>query len=120
MQILADNFVSILGMLLGGGGLLMWFLEHKKYSEVVLGLKAENESKEIENDFKIIGIYKGTLDDLGKRYEDKFKDFEQTYERKIKLLEEEISLKERIITNLKRENRDLKRTIRQLESGNKS
>lgn len=120
MQILADNFISILGFLFGGGGLLMWVLERKKYTEVVLGLKAENESKELENDSKIIGIYKNTLDDLGSRYEAKFKDLEHAYDRKVKLLEEEISLKERIITNLKRENRDLKRTIRELESGNKS
>ncbi len=120
MQILADNFIGILGFIFGGGGFVMWFLERKKYSEVVAGLKAENESKELENDKTVINIYKEGLDDLGVRYEAKYKDLVNTYDRKVKLLEEEILLKERIISNLKRENRDLKRTIRELESGNKS
>lgn len=117
MQFLTDNLLSILSFLFGGGGVLMWLLEKRRYNETILGMRAENEDKEIDNDAKLLGIYRDSLDDLGNRYEAKFKDVAETYERKIKLLEEEINLRERIILSLKRENRDLKKRIKDLENG---
>lgn len=116
MQFLTDNLMSLLGFLFGSGGILLWFLEKKKYNETIAGMRAENENKEIENDSKIITIYKESLDDLGKRYEDKFKDLVETYERKIKLMKEENELQERIITGLKREINDLRKRIKELEN----
>jgi hypothetical protein len=120
IQFLMDNLIGILGFLFGSGGIVLWFLERKKYNEVVAGLKAENESKELDNNTKLINLYKESLDDLGARYEAKFKDVTDAYDRKMKLLEEEINLRERIITSLKRENRDLKTRIKVLENGNNS
>ena len=116
MQFLTDNLMSLLGFLFGSGGILLWFLEKKKYNETIAGMRAENENKEIENDSKIITIYKESLDDLGKRYEDKFKDLVETYERKVKLMKEENELQERIITGLKREINDLRKRIKELEN----
>lgn len=119
--------MSLLGFVFGGGGLLMWFLEKRKYNETIAGMKIaneerilDNEKKQIDIDDKVIDRYKVALDDLGTRYEDKFKDVTDVYERKIKLLEEEINLRERIILSLKRENRDLKSRIKLLENENKS
>lgn len=120
IQILIDNAASIIGYLLGGGGLLMWFFEKRKYNQVVVGMESENKAKEIENDSKKVQLYKDILDDLSIRYENKYKDLEAAYERKTKLLEEEISLKERIISNLKKEVRDLKKIIRDYENSKHS
>jgi len=115
IQFLSDNLMSLLGFLFGGGGILLWFLEKQKYNETIAGMRAENENKELENDSKIISLYKDSLDDLGTRYEAKFKDLVETYDRKIKLMKEENELQERIITGLKRENSDLRNRIKELE-----
>lgn len=115
IQFISENLMSLLGFLFGGGGFLMWFLEKQKYNETIAGMKAENENKELENDGKLIALYKESLDDLGARYEAKFKDLAETYDRKIKLLNEENEIKERLITALKRENEDLKKEIKTIK-----
>lgn len=116
IQFLSEHLISLLGFLFGSGGILLWFLEKQKYNETIAGMKAENENKEIDNDSKIISLYQKSLDDLHTRYELKFKDLVDTYDRKIKLMNEEIELQSRIITSLKRENQDLKNTIKILEN----
>ena len=64
--------VSILGYLLGAGGLLFWFLERKKFNaEVSEKLEGVN-SHRIENDVKLSNHYRELLDDLKKRYEEEF------------------------------------------------
>jgi len=115
IQFLSEHLISLLGFLFGSGGILLWFLEKQKYNETIAGMKAENENKEIDNDGKIISLYQKSLDDLHSRYEIKFKDLVDTYDRKIKLLNEENELQGRIITSLKRENQDLKNRIKELE-----
>ena len=87
----------------------------QKMKAEVKGLDADAEGKEIENSDKIVKLYKDAIDDLGGRYEVKFKEITAMYEMKIKLLEDEINLHKRIIAQIKEENTMLRSKIK--ESG---
>ncbi len=114
-QFILQNIEAIIASIAGTGGFLGWFFERRKRRLHNQGVEADVESKEIENSKEIINMYKTTLDDLGKRYEDKFKDVSTLYEQKIKLLQEEIRAQKRINQNLRRENADLRKRIKELE-----
>ncbi|MRX40409.1 hypothetical protein GJU43_14065 [Flavobacterium sp. LC2016-23] len=82
--------------------------------EIVQAQKAAI-STEIDNDIKLSGHYKEILDDLKQRYEYRYKEFEDILNRKISMLEEELKLKDRKIrlqqleiTQLKKENQQLR------------
>ena len=52
------------------------------------------------------------IDDLGGRYETKFKEITELYENKVKLLQDEINLHKRIIAQLKEENTMLRNKLK--------
>ncbi len=114
-QFILQNIEAIIASIAGTGGFLGWFFERRKRRLHNQGVEADVESKEIDNSKEIINMYKTTLDDLGKRYEDKFKDVSELYEQKMKLLQDEIRIHERVIANLKRENADLRKRIKELK-----
>jgi predicted RNase H-like nuclease (RuvC/YqgF family) len=112
-QFLIENIMSIIATLLGGTGLAGWFFERRKRIAEANGMEAENESKEIDNGSKVVELYRSALDDLGVRYEKKFAEVVDLYERKIKVLEDEIRLHKRIISNLKKENSELRKQLKE-------
>lgn len=113
-----ENIALILGSFfttVGGTGYFTYLFTRKKYEVDVQQGKENVETTAIENDIKLSNHYKEILDDLKKRYEDRYKEFETMMNRKYSLLEEEIKLKDRKIklqkeeiTELRRENRLLK------------
>lgn len=106
----------------GGTGFFTFLFMKSKYKQDVEKLKVEvlqaketAETTAIDNDIKLSGHYKEILDDLKSRYETRYKEFEDSMNRKVELLEEEIRLKDRKIklqlqeiNELKKENRILK------------
>ncbi|CAA7387098.1 hypothetical protein [Chryseobacterium fistulae] len=109
-QILIENFGAFIGAILTG--IVGFLFGKKKLQAEVAGMSADNEGKEIENADKLVKLYKEALDDLGNRYEIKFKELSSIYDSKIKLLEDEINLHKRIIAQLKEENIILKQKIK--------
>lgn len=134
MNFITDNLPTILGYLFGGGTLTAYLFERKKNQAIAKGVEADVSTKEIDNSTKVIELYKNSLDDLEKRYENKYVEIttffekrvtmlteeiqhiEGLYARKNKLLEDEIKLKNRFITGLKKEVADLRRQIKNAES----
>jgi hypothetical protein len=105
-----DFFTSYLGELLtviiaGFGG---WFFGRKKQA-------VEIQSTEIDNGAKAVNLYKETLDDLGVRYEQKYKDVVALYESREKLLRDEIIMLKNKIKMLRQENISLKKRSGELE-----
>lgn len=72
-------------------------------------IEVNNNTIEISNADKIVGMYQKTLDDLQVRYEAKFKEIINLYEEKIKLLQDEISILRRTNKQLKEENEILRK-----------
>lgn len=108
--------VSVLGYLLGAGGLIFWFLERKKFNaEVSEKLEGVNAHK-IENDVKLSNHYRELLDDLKKRYEEELQAFIRLTNTKEKALKEEIAILKRRLLIMKTENMELKKRIKELES----
>ncbi|AZI53916.1 hypothetical protein EIB75_10560 [Epilithonimonas vandammei] len=93
-------------------GVAGFMFGRKKMDAEVTGLNAENEGKEIENADKLVKLYKDAIDDLGSRYEVKFREVTSMYESKVKLLEDEINLHKRINAQLKEENTMLRKKIK--------
>jgi len=109
-DLLIEHFGAILGAL---GTALVGFLFGKgRLKAEVAGMDADNEGKEIENADKLVKLYKEAIDDLGNRYEVKFKEVTAMYDSKVKLLEDEINLHKRIIAQLKEENTMLRKKIK--------
>jgi hypothetical protein len=109
-EILFEHFGTFIGAVLTG--VAGFLFGKKKMQAEVDGLSADNEGKEIENADKLVKLYKDAIDDLGSRYEVKFKEVTGMYENKIKLLEDEINLHKRIIAQLKEENTMLRTKIK--------
>ncbi|MCT4698088.1 hypothetical protein [Tenacibaculum haliotis] len=124
LQFIQENLSQILGYTLGTGGVVMAIIERRKNTAITKGVEADVESKEIDNGSKVIDMYKKALDDLPNRYEKKYQEtselwerkfqmmtqemtqLEGAYQRKNKLLEDEIKLKNKFISSLKRELRE--------------
>jgi hypothetical protein len=104
-HILPHIEVFISAVLTGIAGFLFG---RKKMKAEVEGLDADNEGKDIENTDKLVKLYKETLDDLGDRYETKFKEFAELSDKKVDLLQEQIDFQKRINEQLKAENNLLK------------
>jgi hypothetical protein len=101
------SYINELLMLLIAG-FSGWFFSRKKQ-------KAEVEGAEIDNNIKVVGLYKDTLDDLSKRYEIKFNEIVALYEKKQKLLKDEIGMLNRRVKMLRQENISLKKRVLELE-----
>lgn len=104
MELTIANISILVVTLFGSGSFIAFIFEKRKNKAVAAGLETDNEAK-------IIKIYVAALDDLGVRYEKKFTEIVEMYERKVKVLEDEIKLHKRINNNLKRENLDLRRQL---------
>lgn len=110
IEFFKEPIVAFIGTILTGiGGFL--FGKRKLQAEVA-GLDADNEGKKLENDATLVKLYKEALDDLGSRYEAKFKEFSDLSERRVKLLEEEVHIQKRINDQLKAENTMLKTKLK--------
>lgn len=114
IQLFTEHIFPHIGDFIGAilAGVAGFAFGRKKMQAEVDGLSADNEGKEIENADKLVKLYKDALDDLGTRYEAKFKEFSDLAERKVKLLEDEINLHKRINAQLKEENTMLRQKIR--------
>lgn len=77
--------------------------------------KEDTRAKVIENEIKLADAYKKQLDDLEQRYENKFVEVVQMYDRKVRMLEDEISLLNRKVKILKTENVELRKRVKELE-----
>jgi hypothetical protein len=58
------------------------YIRKEKTQGGVAGMNADNEGKEIENADKLVKLYKEALDDLGIRYEAKFREFSDLSDKK--------------------------------------
>lgn len=133
MNFIAEHLPQILPYLFGAGGIGAFFIERRKNKAVTKGVEADVDSKEINNNSKVIDLYKEALDDLQNRYEkryneisemfekkyqmmrDEMQQLEASFERKNKLLEDEIKLKNKFISSLKRELRERDNEIKRLK-----
>lgn len=116
MEFLKNHISEIIGYLFGAGGLLAFIFERRKKQAETQSLEADAESKEINNGQQVVSLYKSALDDLSSRYEKKYIEITDLYERKIKVLEDEIRVHKRMLTALKKENAELRKHIKNLES----
>ncbi|MDA6068635.1 hypothetical protein NJT12_03290 [Flavobacterium sp. AC] len=117
------SIISTLITVIGGTGYFTFLFARSKNKQEIERLKVEilqakntAETTSIDNDIKLSSHYKQILDDLKTRYEDRYKEFENILCRKISMLEEELKLKDRKIklqqaeiSELKKENRILKK-----------
>lgn len=105
-ELLTEPIVGFLGALLTG--LAGFLFGKRKLLAEVAGMNADNEGKEIENADKLVNLYKEALDDLGSRYETKFKEFSDLSDKKVLMLQQQIDFQKRINEQLKAENNLLK------------
>ena len=112
-EILLEHFGTFIGAVLTG--VAGFLFGKKKMQAEVDGLSADNEGKEIENADKLVKLYKDAIDDLGSRYEVKFKEVTELYENKVKLLNDEINLHKRIVAQLRDENTMLRQKLKDVE-----
>lgn len=94
-----------------GTGLVGWLFGRRK-------TRAEAVSAEIDNDIKLSNHYRDILDDLKRKYEERYQEYEQMMNRKVVLLEEEIKLKDRKIKLQQQEINELRKENRVLKTKN--
>lgn len=111
---LSAQIVAFIGLILSTGA--GYVFGRSKYKAEVSGLEVETDGKDIDNADKLVKMYKDAIDDLGGRYEQKFKEVTEMYESKVKLLHDEINLHKRIIAQLKEENTMLRTKLKDYEN----
>lgn len=114
MQI--NDIITGVTAVIGGVSSIGWLFERKKRNALTNSIESDNEGKNIENQSKSVELYQGILDDLGDRYEKRFLEVEDLYQRKVQVLEDEIKLHKRMINNLKRENAELRKQLKQQQN----
>ena len=119
MNFITENIGLIISTLFGAGGIIGYIFERSKNKAITKGVEADVDSKDIQNGKDVVSMYKEAMDDLNHRYEKKFNDIVDMYDRKMKVLEDEIKLHKRMNTSLKRENADLKRQLRDANNSTK-
>lgn len=105
-ELFTEPIIAFLSAILTG--VAGFIFGKRKLRAEVEGMNADNEGKEIENADKLVKLYKETLDDLGNRYEAKFKDFSDLSDKKVLMLQEQIDFQKSINEQLKAENNLLK------------
>ena len=114
-----DQIILWIGSILTaitGTGYFTFLFAKSKYKVEVLQAKENAKKTAIDNDIKLSGHYKEILDDLKTRYENRYKEFEDSMLRKVSLLEEEIKIKDRKIKLQQQEIIELKKENRILRS----
>lgn len=71
-DLLIEHFGTFIGAVLTG--IAGFLFGRKKIQAEVDGMSADNEGKDIDNADKLVKLYKEAIDDLGGRYETKFKE----------------------------------------------
>lgn len=71
MEFIANYLVEILTGT-NVTAIVVWFFDRKKRANQYAQLVAELKSKETENDKSVVDLYQEALDDLKKRYDEKF------------------------------------------------
>ena len=116
------NEIIMAGIAIVSGGFSSFFTwmfsRHLKKAET-RGKEEEANALLISNQIKISDYYKNMLDDLGSRYEKKFKEIVSMYDTKVSMLEDEIKLLKRNITYLTQENKELKKQLNERYSDHK-
>ncbi len=107
-----NDIITTVGALFGSVSTAGWIFERRKRNALAESVETDNEGKNIENQAKSVELYQKMLDDLGDRYEKRFLEVEDLYQRKVKVLEDEIKLHKRVISNLKRENAELRKQLK--------
>lgn len=105
-ELFTEPIIAFLSAILTG--VAGFIFGKRKLRAEVAGMNADNEGKEIENADKLVQLYKETLDDLGNRYEAKFKDFSDLSDKKVLMLQQQIDFQKSINEQLKAENNLLK------------
>ena len=108
--------ITIIGYLFGAGGLVFWFLERRKFNAEVAATLESVQASKIDNDVKLSEHYREILDDLKRRYEDRFREYEMMMNNKIKILKDEITLLRKQVKTLKDEIREKDKRIKELST----
>ncbi|MDO4224801.1 MAG: hypothetical protein Q4C75_02795 [Bergeyella zoohelcum] len=113
IELLTNHILPHIGAFFGAflTGVTGFIFGRKKQRAETQTIEVNNDSIEISNADKIVGMYQKTLDDLQSRYESKFKEITALYEEKIKLMQDEIGILKRTIKQLKEENAILKERL---------
>lgn len=74
-----ESISIVIGVLATGGvgGFFGWFWTRKKYEAEVLKQVADVTTTDIDNGSKVVDLYKSAMDDLGARYEEKYKHIQE-------------------------------------------
>lgn len=116
MEYSGNIIITLIGYVLGAGGLIFWFLERKKFNAEVEKALESVKSDKIENDVKLSHHYIEILDDLKVRYESRYAEFERMTADKIRILKDEIALLRKQVKELKNELKDKEEVIKKLRS----
>jgi uncharacterized protein HemX len=81
------------------GGLGAWGYERNKRRHDMSRLEEENKKLRTENDTSVVALYQNALDDLKKRYDEKFTELEK----EIEALRKRLAQREQEYSNLKNE-----------------
>ncbi|NLN33878.1 MAG: DUF5320 domain-containing protein [Flavobacteriaceae bacterium] len=106
--------ITMIGYLFGAGGLVFWFLERRKFNAEVAATLESVQATKIENDVKLSEHYREILDDLKKRYEDRYQEYETMMNNKIRILKDEITLLRKQVKSLKGELKEKEERIKEL------
>ena len=69
-------------------GVAAWIFERRKRKMIQRTLEAKTKQDEIESDNQIVDLYQKALNDLKKRYDEKFEDLEKQINTRKKSIEE--------------------------------
>lgn len=98
IELFQDNLIQILtGTNLTA--VIVWIFDRKKRSNQYSQLVAELKAKETNNDKSVVDLYQEALDDLKKRYDEKFIELEKD----IKKLRDNVNLWKGKYASLKKE-----------------
>lgn len=92
-------FSAVVGTVSSAG----WIVERRKRNALAVSVETDNEGKNIDNQGKAVELYQAMLDDLGTRYENKYKEVETLYQRKVAVLESEIDFHKKVNESLREE-----------------
>lgn len=118
---LGTLILTLLGYILGAGGLVFWFLERKKFNAEVESLLIDSDSSKISNKEQLLKHHQDLVNDIDKSYnlryelfvkltedkekmyEDNFKTFEEMMSTKTRMLKSEVDLLKKKVTMLREE-----------------
>lgn len=116
MKEIINLILSNLGLIVGAGGLVFWFLEKRKFNAEVDRIQESVKSDKIDNDVKLSKYYIELLDDLKVRYEEKYQSYKEMMDNRLveydKVMSDRIKIQQDEIKLLKTQIRSLKAHIK--------